>query len=127
MLLVKTRIGPSRIHGIGIFAAQFISKGEGLWRFEPGFDLELSKDDILRLSPPAQEQVLKYAYLDKELNKYILCSDDARFFNHSKAPNTREVKSEDGYGITVALKDIHEGEEITCDYEAFDFKYDHTF
>lgn len=127
MLLVKTRIGPSKIHRIGLFAAQFIPKGEVLWRFEPGFDLELSKDDILRLSPPDQEQVLNYTYLDEKLNKYILCSDDARFFNHSKAPNTREVESEDGYGITVALKDIHEGEEITCDYEIFDFKYDHTF
>jgi len=65
MLLVKTSIGPSKIHGIGLFATQFIPKGEVLWRFEPGFDLELSKDDILRLSPPAQVQVLKYSYLDK--------------------------------------------------------------
>lgn len=27
MLLVKTKIGPSAIHGIGLFADQFIQKG----------------------------------------------------------------------------------------------------
>jgi len=79
---------------------------------------QVSSEGVLFMTSP---------HLDKKLNKYILCSDDARFFNHSKAPNTKEVKSEDGYGITVTLKDIHEGEEITCDYEVFDFKYDHTF
>lgn len=127
MLLVETHINPSPIHGIGIFASQFIAEGTIIWQFMPGFDLKLTEEDLLKLSLPVQEQVLKYAYLDSKLNAYILCSDDARFFNHSKTPNTREKDSEDGYGITIALQDIYEGEEITCNYNTFDAKYDCSF
>lgn len=127
MLLVETKLGLSKIHGIGLFAAQFIPQGTVIWQFAPGFDLELSQEDLVKLSLPAREQALKYAYLDNRLKKYILCSDDARFFNHSKAPNTREVDCEDGYGLTVAAKNIDKGEEITCDYETFDFKYNRDF
>ena len=37
MLLVKTRLGKSRIHGLGVFAAQPIRKGQPVWRFVEGF------------------------------------------------------------------------------------------
>lgn len=127
MLLVKTTIKPSPIHGVGIFAAQFIAQGTVIWQFMLGFDLKLLKEDILKLSLPVQEQVLKYAYLDGKLNAYILCSDDARFFNHSTTPNTREEPFEDGYNITIASKDINAGEEMTCNYYTFDAECDYSF
>lgn len=45
MLLVKTKIGPSKIHGIELFAAEFIKRGTPTWQFTPGFDLELNKEE----------------------------------------------------------------------------------
>jgi hypothetical protein len=33
MLLVKTTIAPSPIHGIGLFADQFIPQGTRIWEF----------------------------------------------------------------------------------------------
>jgi SET domain-containing protein len=50
MLLVKTTIGPSQIEGIGIFAAEPISKGVPVWEFNPHIDVLLSKEDIKKLS-----------------------------------------------------------------------------
>ena len=44
MLLVKTKIGPSKIAGIGLFADEFIAKGTPVWKFEPGFDLEIPRE-----------------------------------------------------------------------------------
>ena len=38
MLLVKTYLDKSRIHGLGVFAAQPICKGAKIWRFVYGFD-----------------------------------------------------------------------------------------
>ena len=38
MLLVKTRLGASAIHGIGLFADEFIPKDTVTWRFTPGLD-----------------------------------------------------------------------------------------
>src|SRR3712207_9305077 len=82
MLLVRTRLGPSPIHGIGLFAAEFIPKGTIIWEYRAGFDLRLTEEDLRRLAPPALEQVLEYSYV--EGGHYILCADDARFFNHAE-------------------------------------------
>lgn len=120
MILVKTKIGKSNIDGIGIFAGQFIAKGTPVWRFCPGFDLKMSEKDLECLSEPAKQQFLKYAYLNKD-GTYILCSDDARFFNHSDNPNCGCAGySGDDSVPDIALRDIKTGEELTCDYKSFD-------
>ena len=63
----------------------------------------------------------KPAYCSRLSHHYILCSDDARFFNHSDTPNTesREVDGEDEV-ITVAKRDMQPGEELTDDYRTFE-------
>lgn len=124
MMLVKAKTGPSDIHGIGLFAKESISKGTKVWEFTPGFDLVLTKDEVARLSEAAREQFLNYAYTSKESGNYILCSDDARFFNHESNSNiTCMVPS--GTHIENALecfavRDISAGEEITNNYTEFD-------
>ena len=41
MLLVRTYLDRSALHGIGVFAAELISATTVVWRFTPGFDLDL--------------------------------------------------------------------------------------
>lgn len=119
MLLVKTRIAPSQIHGIGLFADQFIPKGTVTWRFCPGFDPTYTEEDMLNMSEAAREQFLKYAYYDKELRLYVLCADDQRFINHeSGSPNILSTPKQD-----VAARDIFPGEELLCDYNCYDDTY----
>lgn len=116
MLLVKTNLGVSRVHGIGLFAAQFIPQGTVTWEYSPEFDAAYDEDDIARMSPPARAQFLKYSYFHKELGRYVLCFDDMRFINHcSQAPNVSATAQRD-----VAVRDIQEGEELLCDYNCFD-------
>lgn len=114
MLYVQAKAGPSRIHGLGLIAAEFIPTGTVVWRFEPGFDVELTQDDVARLAPPAQKQVQHYAYSCPFTHHFILSSDDDRFTNHSETPNTFYAD-----GCTRALRDIQPGEEITADYRQF--------
>ena len=121
MLLVKTKIGPSIINGTGIFADQFIKKGTIVWKFQPNFDLKIDTEELHKLSEPAKEQFLKYTYLDPDSRKYILCFDDARFFNHSDTPNCVDGTSpDDEEGLSIADKNIEKGEELTCNYKTFD-------
>lgn len=122
MLLVKTYLAPSHIHGIGLFAAQPIPKDTLVWRLEPTLDLELTEAQIEALAPPARDQVRKYTYLDLVRGTYVLCGDDARFFNHSDAPNCHDFPDAAG-GTTVAARDIGEGEELTSDYSRFDAEH----
>ena len=118
MLLVKTRIDQSAIHGMGLFANEFIAKGTTIWEFTPSFDVYLKAEDIQRLPAAAQAQMFRYCYRDKETGQYVLCADDARFLNHSDHPNTVDMPGPEGH--TVAMRDIQTGEELTCDYQTFD-------
>ncbi|MDP3934768.1 MAG: SET domain-containing protein [Candidatus Giovannonibacteria bacterium] len=122
MLLVKTKIGPSKINGIGLFTDQFIPKETLVQKFMPGFDLEISENDIPNLSEPAREQFLKYAYKNKG-GYYILCFDDTRFLNHADNPNL--ISNDSDEEIDIAARDIQKGEELTVNYKEFDTDFDY--
>jgi SET domain-containing protein len=121
MLLVKTTIASSKISGIGLFAAEFIPQGTVTWKLTPNFDLRVAPQDLENLSELARNTFLKYAFLSKRTGLYVLCGDDARFFNHSPTPIIGDLDSlESVEGVDIALRDIYPGEELTCDYTAFD-------
>ena len=119
MLLVKTTIGPSKIHGIGLFATEFIAKGTMIWDLHAGFDLELTIEQLNSLPEIARDTLMFYCYPDGKY--FVICLDDARHMNHSENPNTGNHETG-----TIAIRDIHSGEEITCDYQEVYDSTDHT-
>jgi SET domain-containing protein len=119
MILIKTKIGQSAKHGIGLFADQFIPKGTPTWKYHPKFDMALSQEDLDEMSETSREQMIWYCYFDFDINKYILCFDDQRFINHSKTNfNIESTPTQD-----IAARDIQPGEELLCDYNLFDKEY----
>jgi uncharacterized protein len=116
MLLIPVRVGRSEIHGLGAFAVAPVARGTPVWRFTPGFDLDLDPGALEALPRHCRERLLHYGYVDPRLNRYILCCDDARFINHSATPNLGMDFAADRYGIDSALRDIAAGEELTVDY-----------
>lgn len=124
MLLVKTRLGASAIEGIGLFAVEPIPAGTVTWRFMPGFDQLFSKEQIANLPPIARETLENYTYLHPDSGLYVFCLDNARFMNHADTPNTSGVHEAGAIeGYDIATRDIAPGEELTCDYRAFDAGY----
>lgn len=115
MLLIPTFLAPSAIHGIGLFAAAPIPAGTPVWRLDAGIDLDVDEAALARTSTVAQLQVQRYAYADPVRRVRVLCADDARFFNHSDEPNCRDAPESDGL-VTIAVRDIADGEELTWDY-----------
>lgn len=120
MLLVRTRLGASFIHGIGLFADEPIRRDTVIWRYNPRIDIRLTAEEIEDLSEASKEQMRRYSYREKQSGLYVLCGDDARFFNHSPAPNCIDLYDGISGDVTVALRDIEPGEELTCDYAMFD-------
>jgi len=120
VLYVETIVQPSPIHGLGIFAAHDIMAGTVIWRYDPEFDLTVSRESIERLPEPTRRQVLKYSYRCRVDHRYVIAVDDSRYMNHSADPNIRDDYSVDPRGIMVALRDIRAGEELTADYHDFD-------
>jgi SET domain-containing protein len=120
MLLVPTRLAPSSIHGFGVFALAPIAKGTAVWRFQKGLDMEFRPDIADGLPEHVRTFFAHYGYLDRNVNRIILCFDDARFVNHSDTPNVATDYAQDSYGLDVALRDIAAGEELTMDYAGFE-------
>ncbi len=121
MILVKTRVGQSRKHGLGLFADQLIPRGTSTWEYVPWFDISYTEDDLKKMSEPAREAILWYAYFDPKIDKYILPSDDQRFINHSAS--IEDITIESTPDRDVAIRDIQPGEELLCDYNKFDNTY----
>ncbi len=120
MLCVKTKLGLSQIHGIGLFADEDIHEGQIIWEFNPLIDLVLSEEEVNSLQESCKEQILNYSF--KTINGYyVLVGDDNRFINFSEDPNVSDIP--DVTSPSVAKRDIKKGEELTSDY-CFDFGKD---
>lgn len=120
MLRVQTHLRPSTIHGIGVFATERILAGAEVWRFSPGFDLDLDPSVVEDLPRHLQDWFAHFGYVDFHLDRIIVCLDNARFINHSATPNLRSDYSVDRYGPDFAARDIEAGEELTANYAEFE-------
>jgi len=113
MLLVKTYLDKSPIHGVGVFAGEFIRKGTKIWRFVKGFDRFYSPKEFARLPKPARDFIKQHGYrVDGEI---LFTVDHDRHMNHSNDPNTYLHN-----GYAIARCNIRKGVEITNDYREFD-------
>ncbi|MGH7176543.1 MAG: SET domain-containing protein, partial [Tepidisphaeraceae bacterium] len=79
MLHVNAKAAPSRIHGIGLIAEEFIPKGTKVWEFMPGFDVLIPEADLERLSPASREQAVYWSYFHLPTRNFVMSSDDDRF------------------------------------------------
>lgn len=120
MLLIPTRLAPSNIHGLGVFAVAPIARGTPVWRFHEGLDMAVDTDVAASLPEHVQQFCAHYGYVDRNVKRIILCFDDARFVNHSATPNVATDYVQDPFGLDVAVRDIAAGEELTMDYAGFE-------
>jgi len=113
MLLVKTYLDRSPIHGIGVFAGETIRKDTKIWRFVYGFDRFYNRRTLAKLPKQAKDFIRLHGY---QWGKEILLSmDHDTFMNHSDDPNTYFHN-----GYVLARRTIRKGTEITNDYRAFE-------
>lgn len=118
MMLVKTFLANSDVHGIGLFAAEPIASGTKIWEFMEGLDVVVDAALLTSTKEPVQSFIARYSYPHHTLpDKIIIDGDHGRFMNHSKTPNTdfKNISQMQGH----ATRDIAVGEEITCDYDDF--------
>jgi len=104
MLLVRTEVRPSGIHGQGLFALERIPAGTAVWEFDPAVD------DV--------SAVANGNFSWRTEDGYVTPGDDAKFINHSKTPN---LSTTPGLTPVVAMRDIEVGEELT---ESYDYDLD---
>jgi len=118
-LLIKTKVKESKIQGEGLFTLEYIKKGQIIFE----------DSDLIRIKESTYNQ-LKIKKLNEWIDKYCTIKDNSYrnshllyekiyfvdrdnmiYINHSINPNIEFVDN-----IAVALSDINEGEELTCNY-----------
>jgi len=116
VLLVRTVVKQSPIHGLGIFADQFIPRGAPVWLLDPMIDRVIPLAELGRLPDHVRLFVEVYSEYFPDLGVLVLSGDNDRFTNHSADPNTVVILPNAPDARVVAARDIEVGEELTCDY-----------
>ena len=117
MLIVKTYVDDSPVHGRGLFADEDILPGTVIWR--EGYELLFSPQHFARLSDYEKEFISTWGWKDRRDGFHHLSLDYDRFINHSDDANTFVGKN----GLTVAKQMIRRGEEIFCNYAEFEAEF----
>ena len=105
----------SAIHGRGVFAATTIPKGTRIIEYT-GERISHAEAAIrYKGEPDPNTIVLLFTVNRKTVLDAAVGGNDARFINHSCAPNCETVDDE-GHIFIEALRRIEMGEELTYDY-----------
>lgn len=108
---------PSKIEGVGVFAARDIPSGSPLELFDDEEALFVRISDIT--DEEEKKAIEKYGVEDNggyfiPKNWHKMCI--GWYLNHSDIPNVHHDNGENYY----ALRDIKKGEELTIDYKTLD-------
>lgn len=114
--VVNTKLAPSNIHGVGVFALRDIKKGERMYQntIPNTFDLPYSKFN--KLKPYVKETILQFfpfKVIEKESTFWYPVNSMQAYMNHSNTPNYDAHED-------IALNDIKAGDEVTEDYRKID-------
>lgn len=112
--LVKMKIAPSPIHGVGVFALRDLKKGEMLYAdsIPNSFDVPFNRFGGIR--PEIQEILLgNFPQIVNGSHFLYPVTKMSAFLNHSDTPNV------DGK-TDKTLRKIKNGEELTEDYRQID-------
>lgn len=118
MYLVKTYLASSPIHGVGVFAAEFIPKGTKTWEFNPLIDIILTPEQVNTLPSQVKAFIEQHAFgYPFGSNNFCLSLDHSQYVNHHDTPNIVHQ-----HGVSYALVDIEPGTELTNDYNTIDHR-----
>lgn len=121
-----TRLKPSPIGGVGVFAIRDIPKNicpfplikKTRWAL-------FHKSELKEINKEVFKMIDDFVVIEKDGTVYIPdCGlnalDISYFVNHSKKPNLKTI--DDGFTF-ITLRKINKGEELTIDYGTYDYKY----
>jgi SET domain-containing protein len=127
MLMVRpVDMKPSEIHGTGIFAKAHIRKNRVIWQFESAVDRAIPPLAVKHADPYIAEFIRERGYLSTQKPQWILCCDEAAFWNFPRKGEEANTKLGDvlnGEHLILAARDIEAGEELTIPPES-DADYD---
>jgi len=115
---VFTRLKPSPIHGIGVFAIRRIPKGSCVFGADDAALVWVPKKQIEHLPAPLKKLYDDFSVIKGNRFGCPTSFNDLTiswYLNHSENPN---VAADDSFRF-YALRGIEEGEELTVNYRTY--------
>jgi hypothetical protein len=112
MMLIPTRVGPSAIHGLGLFTVTAVAAGTPVCVFDLRYDARFTGDEVAAMPPLMRAFVERFGFPDQdEPGLFCVEFDNGRFMNHADRPNLMQ----DGV-YARAAGDLAAGDELTYNY-----------
>ena len=111
MLLIDHFISKSKIHGMGVFSAEFVRAGAIVWEYNRVLDIKILEAELTGLPEHVIARIKTHAEYFPTEKYFILGTDGDYYMNHSDDPNLLDRGDK-----MLASRDISIGEELTCDY-----------
>ncbi len=109
--IVKIRLAPSQINGVGVFAMRDIKKGDKLYTDIIPHQFDVPYSQFKKLRPEITPILLGHFPLILSGSHFMYpVTKFSAFLNHSDDPNYDAKEDK-------ALRDIKQGEEVTEDYK----------
>lgn len=110
--VAKTRLAPSEVHGVGVFAIRDIKKGERIYADAMPVMLDIPYREFKNIHPEIV-QLIKERFPRVVDGSHFMCPDTLvqMYMNHKDIPNYSNQTDK-------ALRKIKIGEEIFEDYKA---------
>lgn len=123
MLHIKYKLNVSPLHGVGLFAAEPLKKGQLVYTPSPLLDVNLTQEQFDSLNDNEKREVQWWGFFDEPSQRWHVDFDVTHFINHSyQGTITQDPGHADAY--LVAVRDIEVGEELTQNYLEFETKED---
>ncbi len=123
MIHIKYKLNVSSLHGVGLFAAEPITKGTLIYTASPVLDVNISKEQFDALDEKEKQEVRWWGFFDTASDKWHVDFDVTHFINHAdEATVTQDPGHSDAY--LIAIRDIEAGEELTQNYLEFESEDD---
>ena len=115
--IVWHRVKRSALHGQGVFARRKIPAGTRIFEYTGKRITTKQADEQAPSDPDDPFHTFFFSVSSGKIIDGSQDGNDARFINHSCAPNCETEEDESGKRVYVlALRDIQRGEELNFDY-----------
>jgi len=119
MLHKKYKIRASDLHGVGLFAAENIAKGEVFYTASPALDLNLTQEQFILLDKNERQEIIYWGFWDEINERWHVDFDMSKFINHSFQATLTQGEECERLELR-ATRDIKAGEELTQNYLEFE-------
>ncbi len=115
---IKYKLDTSKLHGIGLFAAENVQKGQLVYTASPVLDLNITQEQFDALNESEQQEIRWWGF-EVEPGIWHVDFDVSKFINHSyDSTVTQDQHTKEAH--LIAVRDIEAGEELTQNYLEFE-------